>query len=252
MHAFLVASGNWFFRTRNWVSPLAFALLVLLTRPAFAFGTRQDVTLLLAGVCVSLAGQGLRAAVIGYAYIKRGGKRKKVYADTLVQGGFFAHCRNPLYVGNYLLLAGLLVSYGSAVALLAGLAFYGYLYLAITLAEEQYLSGKFGDAYADYAARVNRYLPDPRGLGRSLHGMRYDWRKLVRKEYGTPFAYVVTLLLVVLWKAFLAAGHVPVRTMVPAAAVFGVSAMMWGGGTRGQEGRGTGAGLIRRPHVVNS
>jgi len=30
-----------------------------------------------------------------------------VYAEALVRGGVFAHCRNPLYLGNVLIVIGL-------------------------------------------------------------------------------------------------------------------------------------------------
>ena len=43
---------------------------------------------------------------IGYEYIVRGGRQGKVYAEDLVQGGVFAHSRNPLYLGNLLIIVG--------------------------------------------------------------------------------------------------------------------------------------------------
>jgi protein-S-isoprenylcysteine O-methyltransferase Ste14 len=59
------------------------------------------------GVVVLAGGLALRSLVVGLAYIKRGGKGKKVYADALVTDGIFAHSRNPLYLGNILILCGL-------------------------------------------------------------------------------------------------------------------------------------------------
>jgi hypothetical protein len=40
------------------------------------------------------------------AYIVRGGKEGKPYAEGLVTRRNFNHCRNPLYVGNILMLLG--------------------------------------------------------------------------------------------------------------------------------------------------
>jgi protein-S-isoprenylcysteine O-methyltransferase Ste14 len=208
VHAFLIASGNWFFKVRDILSPVVFIALVLCTRPLWEFGDPRDTALITVGGIVGLSGQVLRAAVIGYAYVKRGGKDKKVYADTLVQEGFFNHCRNPLYVGNLLILIGLLIAYGSVAAFVIGTVFYLYLYLAITLAEENYLRAKFGTAYDEYVARVNRYLPDFRGLRTSLADMTYDWPRLIRKEYGTIFAWFGTLVGIIAWKASLDADTV--------------------------------------------
>ena len=79
-------------------------------------------------------------------------------ADRLVTDGVFALTRNPIYVGNTLLLAGLGVALPSAWmaagALLAAL-------LVDRLAirrEERHLSARFGPAYADYVARVPRWI----------------------------------------------------------------------------------------------
>jgi protein-S-isoprenylcysteine O-methyltransferase Ste14 len=228
MYAFLIASGNWFFKVRDLLSPIVFAALVLVTRPLYPFGDRRDVALILLGALVTLIGQILRAAVIGYAYVKRGGKDRKVYADTLVQEGFFNHCRNPLYVGNVLILFGLLITYGSPIAIAMGGVFYLYLYLAITLAEEKYLRGRFGAAYDEYVDRVNRFLPDFRGLGKSLEGMRYDWPKLIRKEYGTTFAWFSTLVTAIAWKASLANGHrFDTRVATAVGSALGVATLLW-------------------------
>jgi len=58
------------------------------------------------GLITTVLGQAVRGATIGLAYIVRGGKEGKPYADGLVTEGIFRHCRNPLYVGNILMLLG--------------------------------------------------------------------------------------------------------------------------------------------------
>lgn len=74
-------------------------------------------------------------------------------ADRLVTGGVFALTRNPIYLGNTPLLAGLGVAFPSmsmvAGALLAALRVDR---LAIRR-EQRHLSARFGQAYADDVAR---------------------------------------------------------------------------------------------------
>ena len=53
-----------------------------------------------------LCGQAVRVMVIGYAYIQRGGVNKQLAARSPGREGVYAHSRNPMYVGNFLLLAG--------------------------------------------------------------------------------------------------------------------------------------------------
>jgi protein-S-isoprenylcysteine O-methyltransferase Ste14 len=195
----MVSAGNVFFHWREMLFPAVQVVLV------FAFAPRPwpggaaagglDVGDLL-GLLMILLGQGLRVAVIGFAYIKRGGQNRRIHADDLVTDGLFAHCRNPLYVGNVLILAGLFFVHGSPWVLGLGLGFFLFAYLAITLAEEAFLAGRFGGEYVDYMRRVPRFLPDVRGLGRTLQGMTFDWAKVVRKEYGATFAWVTMLVII--------------------------------------------------------
>jgi protein-S-isoprenylcysteine O-methyltransferase Ste14 len=211
----LILIGQFFFKHRNYVSPLVVLALVLAAPPRLGFGTRRgDLALVLSGVALTLVGQVLRVAVIGYAYIKRGGKDKQVYAQSLVQEGFFAHCRNPLYVGNLLVMFGVFVVYNSPWVYAVGIPFFLFLYITIVMAEEDYLVRRFGGEYQSYCRRVNRFIPGLRGLGKSLEGMSFDWQRVIRKEYGTIFANVATLIIVLAWKQHRLTGKASIPLML--------------------------------------
>jgi protein-S-isoprenylcysteine O-methyltransferase Ste14 len=92
----------------------------------------------------------VRALTIGLAYIKRGGKNRKIYAKGLVKEGIFAHCRNPLYLGNILIITGLGIVAHSFLFALIGIPLFIFLYLAIIRAEEHFLASKFGQEYIEY------------------------------------------------------------------------------------------------------
>jgi hypothetical protein len=47
---------------------------------------------------------------------------------------------------------------------------------------------------------VPRFLPRLRGLPATVRGMDFDWKRLVRKEYGTFFSSVNGVLLLLAWK----------------------------------------------------
>lgn len=79
-------------------------------------------------------------------------------ADQLVTDGVFAFSRNPIYLGNTMLLIGIGLVLGS-VWMLGG-AFVAALVcdrLAIRR-EEQHLQARFGEAFAAYARRVPRWI----------------------------------------------------------------------------------------------
>jgi len=197
----LVRFGNFFFRYRNALFPVAFVVIAAATRPLAPFGSeRADRWMDAAGVLVALAGQSLRALVIGLAYIRRGGKDQRIYADDLVTEGFFAHSRNPLYVGNMLVFLGLFLILNSAWGYLAGVPFFVFAYVSIVSAEEEYLRRQFGAAYDAYCRRVNRFVPSLTGLGATVRGMAFNWKRLVRKEYGSTFTWITTALALLVWE----------------------------------------------------
>lgn len=201
VEAALIALGNFVFRYRNGMAPVLLAVVLLFTRPRpFGGSARADAIWDACGILVALAGQALRVLVIGLAYIQRGGKNRTIAADKLVVDGIFAHARHPLYVGNFLLLAGLMMIWnapgGYAMLAVAGLSLF-----AMARAEEAFLSRKFGPEFDAYCARVPRFIPNLRGLRATLSRFSFDWKRVVRKEYGTTFAFasVVLALIAIQW-----------------------------------------------------
>jgi protein-S-isoprenylcysteine O-methyltransferase Ste14 len=197
------AVGRFAFRYRDYLTPVAIVLGLALTHPEYPAGSeRLDNWLDVLGLMVALAGQIVRVLVIGYAYIHRGGIDKRLAAPKLVCEGFFAHVRNPMYVGNMLIIAGLALVYNSRWVYLIGLPlFYGG-FLAIIHAEERFLSERFGADYEAYCRRVNRFVPNLRGIRTTLAGMRFDWRRALRKDYGTAFAWLSTAIVLLAWERF--------------------------------------------------
>lgn len=199
----MVKIGNFLFHYRNGLFPLVYALLIFKGQPIFA-----DYKLAaLCGFLVAASGQLLRAVTVGLEYIIRGGRDRQVYADKLVQGGIFAHCRNPLYVGNYVILLGVGIASNSILFCAIAVPFFVFAYWAIIAAEENYLRNKFGCQFDDYCARVNRLMPNLSGIGRTLAGMRFNWRRLITAEYGSAFIWMAAVPLVTLKNAWLAGDY---------------------------------------------
>jgi protein-S-isoprenylcysteine O-methyltransferase Ste14 len=86
----------------------------------------------------------------------------------LVTGGPFKLVRNPIYSAMIPTVFGLVLMVPNALAVAAIVALTVALELQVRLVEEPYLLRAHGDAYADYASRVGRFVPWV-GL---LHGVR--------------------------------------------------------------------------------
>lgn len=195
----LSAAGNFLFRYRNSLFPVACVFLFLPGPDPF----RDPMQAALAGGSIALLGQIVRVATIGLRYVVRGGRNRRVYADDLVTEGIYSHTRNPMYVGNLLIAIGLAIAANSwttiAIAVPLGL----FMYASIVAAEEQYLEQRFGTAFQMYCKEVPRWLPRLQGLGTTLGSMKFHWRRVVLKEYGTPFGWVSVLVLMTLYNIWL-------------------------------------------------
>lgn len=195
----LVRTGRLVFRVRNFVFPFAY-LLVLIPAPRISAHPLSSAQ---AGLALIICGQLVRALTIGLVYVVRGGRNRQVYAEDLVTGGLYSHSRNPMYVGNLLIVFGFAVASNSWVALPLAVLLGVFAYLAITAAEEDYLRGRFGAQFDNYCARVPRFLPRLRGLATTLRGMRFHWRRVLVKEYGTPFGWVIAWCAVLYYNLWL-------------------------------------------------
>jgi protein-S-isoprenylcysteine O-methyltransferase Ste14 len=79
-------------------------------------------------------------------------------AERLVTGGPFRYRRNPIYMGEVLILLGLAqLAYNIWFAILAPAFALAVLRLAI-IPEERHLEERFGQAYLDYKERTRRWF----------------------------------------------------------------------------------------------
>jgi protein-S-isoprenylcysteine O-methyltransferase Ste14 len=196
----MVAIGNFFFKYRNWIFILFYAALFIPSWPLFSrerFGEHYYIWPIAIGLIITVTGQLIRGLTIGLAYIVRGGKEGKPYAEGLVTEGIFTHARNPLYVGNILMLLGVGILANSLFYVGIMMPVFLFIYQAIVLAEENFLRGKFGPGFDAYCRKVNRWIPDLRGIGRTLGSMGFNWKRWILKEHTTQFIWLIgiTLLL---------------------------------------------------------
>ncbi|MFQ5763619.1 MAG: methyltransferase family protein [Rhodospirillales bacterium] len=212
--------GTFLFRARNAIFPLALLGLIIFFPPVFAWTSAwADIEMDIVGLAVGFAGIVLRAAVVGTAYIKRGGVNRRVYADQLVTEGIFAHVRNPLYVGNILILAGLFIVANNPWGYLLGIGFFLVSYMSIVAAEETYLLEKFGAEYAAYCRSVPRWWINFRGLRRTLRNYRINWRRIVVKEYTSIATWILMNLVVFAYEEFINEALADAASEIAAAAV---------------------------------
>ncbi|MBK7257362.1 MAG: isoprenylcysteine carboxylmethyltransferase family protein [Ignavibacteriae bacterium] len=142
----------WIFKNRSY-TPLPFLLVMIV----FAEPT---LTSLLLGFAIVLLGESIRfwGVSIAGAETRTTGSVGGTY---LITTGPFGHVRNPLYVGNMLMYAGVGVMSMALFPWLLIIACLWFLvqYSLIISREEEYLRGHFGAAYGEYLKNVPRLVP---------------------------------------------------------------------------------------------
>lgn len=142
----------WMFKNRGY-TPLPFLLIMVI----FAEPT---VASLLIGFAIVLLGESIRfwGVSIAGAETRTTGTVGGTY---LITTGPFAYVRNPLYVGNMLMYAGIGVMSMALFPWLLTVACVWFLvqYWLIISREEEYLAGHFGAPYGEYTKHVPRLLP---------------------------------------------------------------------------------------------
>jgi protein-S-isoprenylcysteine O-methyltransferase Ste14 len=77
---------------------------------------------------------------------------------ALVTTGIHGRSRNPIYVGMFLLYAGIGIAARSPWVVILAVPLVAILRYGVVAREEAYLERRFGAAYLDYKARVRRWL----------------------------------------------------------------------------------------------
>jgi len=77
----------------------------------------------------------------------------------VVTRGLYRHVKNPMYVGNFSILLGEFILFGSLALLLFALLIWIAFHTFVTLYEEPHLRKTFGAGYEEYRNSVPRWIP---------------------------------------------------------------------------------------------
>jgi protein-S-isoprenylcysteine O-methyltransferase Ste14 len=155
------------------------------------------------GLIIALCGEWVRLWAVRYA----GSATRttgRVGADELVTSGPYGHLRNPLYLGNFMLSAGILVIAWPWMPwfLLIYLVLFYFQYSAIIDLEEEFLTTKFGTLYQEYCRNVPSIIPRLTNWGTGTRKPT-PLQKALRTERNSLQSLTITLLLLLIrWRFF--------------------------------------------------
>ncbi len=163
---------NWRASLQRLRVPIGFVTAIL-----FAVFSRPSWQSLAAGVPLAVLGALIRGWASGHL-------RKNA---ELAVSGPYAHTRNPLYFGSFVMAAGCAVAGGSWLIGIWLIAFFLAIYWPVMQAEAAHMRTLFGEAYARWSAAVPlfipRFTPYQSGQNRSFDFNQYlhhrEWRALI-------------------------------------------------------------------------
>jgi protein-S-isoprenylcysteine O-methyltransferase Ste14 len=185
------ALGRFLFRWRSFTP-----LLLLAAAVPLLWRSRGPASpaWLVAGLLLCVAGQALRAWVLGQVPDGTSGQNEKLIAISLNTAGPYALTRNPLYLGNLCITLGLCAIAHDPWLLPLAAALFGLQYRAIISAEEDFLRSRFGADFDAYCARVPRFWPRP---GRAKAPRPWDSRRALRKEHNPAASWIALAIALV-------------------------------------------------------
>lgn len=164
--------------------PLGFVLGI-----AYLIWARPTPLTLVVGGAIALVGVAIRAWASGHI----------MKNERLAVAGPYAHTRNPLYFGSFLIGAGFAIAVHWALLLIV-IAFWGLVYAPTMEREKVNIRERFPDAYERYSANVPGFVPrltawkhqepDVGGFDAGLYMRHGEWKA------------GITYILVMLWLAF--------------------------------------------------
>ncbi|MCB1045827.1 MAG: DUF1295 domain-containing protein [Calditrichaeota bacterium] len=192
----MVSSGHWLFRYRG-SFPVLFVVLLLV---AVFTGSREvshpaGITAWEA-FCLLIAISGLvvRGVTLGFVSPGTSGRNTTAQrADELNTTGIYSMVRHPLYLANWLCWLGVLLVPGIWwLPLTVTLGFWLY-YERIMMAEEDFLQGKFGEPYLEWAGRTPPFLP--RFSSWKPSSRRFSLKFVLKREYASWLGVITSFVL---------------------------------------------------------
>ena len=156
---------------------------------AYLIFARPTVIGLITGGAIAFVGVVIRAWAAGHI----------MKDNRLATTGPYAHTRNPLYFGSFLIAAGFAIAVHWTLLLLV-IAFFVLVYAPNIEREKRHVSTRFGEQYDEYAANVPAFIP--RGTPwrqENADGGSFSWALYMKHE---EWKAGVTYLLVLGWLAF--------------------------------------------------
>jgi protein-S-isoprenylcysteine O-methyltransferase Ste14 len=192
----MAQSGSWLFKWRSYL-PLAVVAVIVPGLLNFSYPLNShswDLAYEMVCLFISMFGLAIRCYTIGYVPAGTSGRNtKSQIADTLNTTGIYSIVRNPLYLGNFFMMLGVVSFVRLWWADLVFCLLFCVYYERIIIAEETFLESKFGVEYLEYARRTPAFFPRFKCWVKP--NLPFSFRNVLKREYSGLFAVILLMFL---------------------------------------------------------
>ena len=191
----LEKQGSWLFRWRSYLPLLILPVLFVALRDSESLElvSGDSADYFYEGFCmaISFLGLAIRCITVGYVLEGTSGTNKRAQkAESLNTTGMYSIVRHPLYLGNFIIILGIILFVQVWwFTLVAILAFWLY-YERIMFTEEEFLRRKFGNLYLEWAQRTPAFLPKFKNWQQP--SLVFSFRAVLGREYSGFFGIIVS------------------------------------------------------------
>lgn len=219
----LTKTGARLFRWRSYL-PLSFIAVMIPAMQDYSYphgSHTYDFLWELFCLSVSFFGLFIRCYTIGYTPKGTSGRNtKSQVAETLNTTGIYSIVRNPLYLGNFFMMLGVIMFPRVWwVAVIYAFAFWLY-YERIIMAEESFLKRKFGRKYENYLNHTPAFIPNFRLWQPNI--LPFSLRNVLKREYSGFFGVISAMMILELAEDYIVEGDFVVDSVWASIFVFGL------------------------------
>jgi len=199
--------GSWLFKWRSYLPLLGLPVFVIAIRQSGILETKFGDSLGdfwgSCAIVISFLGLIVRGITVGYVPRGTSGRNTQwQVAEVLNTTGMYSISRNPLYLGNFIIVFGItLFIQVWWLALLIWFGFWLY-YERIMFTEEEFLRNKFKDQFIKWAEKTPIVIPRFRNWEKPKLG--FSIKTVLRREFSTYFSIVATFFFLEVTTDFLA------------------------------------------------
>jgi len=217
-----INAGHFFFKYRSY--QMFGMLLVFFEERRHFYHITDNIYYEVFCILIALSGMLIRVLTVGFVHEGTSGRNTKAQkAEELNTTGAYSAVRNPLYVGNYLILLGISLLAQNHEVVIFNTVMFAIIYTPIIFTEESFLEEKFGERYRRYAEKVNCILPSFKNFKRP--DRKFSIKMVLKREHDTWLTTTISLVFVEMLREYGHSGMITLNALW-SAIVIGIS-IIW-------------------------